>query len=58
MSIFSDWLDVYFDEVTPYEFYRDIFAPGELDTKDSYTKGKYTGIAVEVTREKKKNGKG
>ena len=57
MSIFSDWLDVYFDEVTPYEFYRDIFAPGELDTKDSYTKGKYTGIAVEVTREKKKNGK-
>ena len=57
MSIFSDWLNVYFDEVTPYEFYRDIFAPGELDTKDSYTKGKYTGIAVEVTREKKKNGK-
>lgn len=57
VNVFSKWLETYFDEVTPLEFYRDIFPKGELDSKDSFTKGKYTGIVVEVTREKKKNGK-
>lgn len=57
MNIFTEWLNQYFDEVTPIEFYRCIFPQGELDTKDSFTKGKYTGIAIEVTKEKKKNGK-
>lgn len=56
-NIFNDWLEIYFDEVTPTEFYRGIFPPGELDTKNSFTKGKYTGIAIEVTRAKKDNGK-
>lgn len=56
-NIFSDWLEIYFDEVTPVEFYREVFPPGELQTKGEYTKGKYTGIIVSVTKEKKKNGK-
>lgn len=47
-------------EVSPKEFYRDIFPPGELDKKNVFTKGKFTGIACEFTGKKKivvKNGK-
>ena len=46
-----------FDEVTPMEFYRDIFGDGELDEADAMTPGKYCGIAVEVTNSTKSNGK-
>lgn len=56
-NIFSDWLETYFDEVTPYEFYRDIFPAGELEQTGQYETGKYCGIAIEVTKEKKPNGK-
>lgn len=56
-NIFSDWLQVYFDEVTPYEFYRDIFPAGELEKQGEYITGKYCGIAVEITGTKKPNGK-
>ena len=56
-NIFSDWLETYFDEVTPYEFYRDIFPAGELEQTGVYETGKYCGIAIEVTTEKKPNGK-
>lgn len=47
-------------EVSPKEFYRDIFLHGELDKKNAFTKGKFTGIACEFTGKKKivvKNGK-
>lgn len=43
--------------VTPGEFYRTIFPAGELAARGEYTRGKYTGIIVAVTKEKKKNGK-
>ena len=56
-NIFSDWLEIYFDEVTPYEFYRSIFPAGELEKQGEYQTGKYCGIAIEVTKEKKPNGK-
>lgn len=56
-NIFSEWLEQYFDEVTPYEFYRAIFPAGELEKQGEYIKGKYCGIAVEVTKDKKPNGK-
>lgn len=56
-NVFSDWLETYFDEVTPYEFYRGIFPAGELEKQGEYVKGMYCGIAIEVTREKKPNGK-
>lgn len=57
MKAFDEWLETYFDEVTPREFYRDIFPLGELDEKGSFTPGKYTGVIIEVTRAKKKDGK-
>ena len=52
MNALTDYLSTYFDEIEPKDFYREIFPKGELDTKDSKTKGKYTGIIVEVTKEK------
>lgn len=57
MNALTDYLSTYFDEIEPKDFYREIFPKGELDTKDSKTKGKYTGIIVEVTKEKKGDGK-
>ena len=56
-NILSKWLETYFDEVTPIDFYRDIFPAGELEKQGEYEKGKYCGIAVEITKEKKPNGK-
>ena len=63
-NVFSDWLETYFDEVTPYEFYRGIFPVGELEesrsreeNRDNPNTGKYCGIAIEVTKDKKPNGK-
>jgi hypothetical protein len=31
VNIFEDWLEQYFEEVTPGEFYRSIYPEGELD---------------------------
>lgn len=47
-------------EILPREFYRSIFPAGELDKKNAFTKGKFTGIACEFTGTTKKiikNGK-
>ena len=52
-NVFNDWLSVYFDEVTPMEFYRELFPQGELDGLGEFSKGKYVGIIVEKTNEKK-----
>lgn len=57
MNILCSWLIENFEELTPREFYRNIFSEGELDTKNSFTLGKYIGIAVGVTREKQKDGR-
>lgn len=57
MNALTEYLNIYYDEIEPKEFYREIFPQGELDTKDSMTKGKYTGVIVEVTKEKKHDGK-
>lgn len=57
----SDTLARHFEEVAPLDFYREIFPDGELDAwaegDDPKTPGKYTAIAVEITKEKKANGK-
>ena len=53
----SDWLEIYFDEVEPREFYREIFPEGELEKKGEYIEGKYTGIIVAITDDRKWNGK-
>ena len=61
MSILSDELARFYEEVAPMEFYREIFPDGELDAwaegEDPKTPGKYTAIAVEITKEKKKDGR-
>lgn len=54
MNILTEWLQTYFDEIEPMDFYRMIFPKGELDTRDSKTKGKYTAVIMEVTDKKKK----
>ena len=52
-----EWLSNSFPEVSPKMFYRGIFPEGELDTDGSFSKGKYTGIVVEITGDKKSDGK-
>ena len=48
-----DYLENFCEEVTYQEFYRDIFPKGELESKGVYEKGKYNGIAVSISDEKK-----
>ena len=57
MSILCRWLEKYFDELSPKAFYRRIFPEGELDTFGSFTPGKYVGIVVGVTQEKREDGR-
>lgn len=57
MNLLTEYLLHHYDEVRPIDFYRDIFPSGELQEKGIYEKGKYNAIAVEVTKEKKENGK-
>lgn len=53
MNIVAQELARQFEEVPAMEFYRDIFPDGELDEVDKLTPGRYTGIAVEITNEKR-----
>lgn len=53
----TQWLELYFDEVDPREFYREIFPVGELEAKGEYTTGKYTGIIVAITDDRKRDGR-
>lgn len=58
MNIHAVWLHKEgYHTVTPREFYRAVFPVGELEAKGEYTPGRYTGIIVAVTNEKKKDGK-
>lgn len=57
MNILCSWLGKYFTELSPREFYRVVFPEGELDTKNSFTSGKYVALAVGITGEKKEDGR-
>ena len=57
MNILTKYLEQYFDEVDYKEFYRNIFPIGSFENKGEFVKGKYNGIIVEVTSEKKRDGK-
>lgn len=48
------YLEKYCEEVSAFEFYRDIFPQGHLETKGVYCDGQYNGIAVSVNDEEKK----
>ncbi len=56
MVKFYNELKADFKEIEPFDFYRLIFPEGELDKKNAFTKGKFTGIACEFTDTKKSNG--
>lgn len=44
----NKYLETYFDELEPLDFYRAIFQEGELEAKGQKEKGKYHGLAVEL----------
>lgn len=58
MNVLAVELAKYYEEVSPYDFYREIFGEGELDDAGSFTKRKYTAIALEITNEKRKDKNG
>jgi hypothetical protein len=43
-----DYLNQFYDEITPLDFYRSIFPEGELEEKGNQQHGKYNAIAVEL----------
>lgn len=49
----SDFLSARFDEVEPFDFYRDLFPAGELERQGEFVTGKYCGIAIEIVSNKK-----
>ena len=59
MAEFIDrYLEHYFEELEPLDFYRAIFQKGELETRGKHEQGKYHAIAVELlpkAAENKKN---
>ena len=48
MNTLAEKLCRIFEPIEPMDFYREIFPENELDTVDSMTPGKYTGIAIEI----------
>lgn len=55
MDFISDYMYQFFEEVTPYEFYRDVFPIGELEERGKQEQGKYNGVAVELLPREKDN---
>lgn len=47
-NVLGDFIATKFEEVQPYDFYREIFRDGLLDDRGNFTPGKYVGIAVEL----------
>ena len=56
MNTMTAWLENYFDEVEPKDFYREIFPVGSFEKKGVQVKGGYNGIMVSVTSQKKEDG--
>ena len=57
MNILAEKLCRLYEPIEPMDFYREIFPEGERDTVDSMTKGKYTGIALEIISDSEGNAK-
>lgn len=56
MNTITAWLNQYFDEVSPRDFYRVIFPVGSFEKKGVQVNGGYNGILVSVTKKKKEDG--
>ena len=52
MNVLANELGRFYEELSAYDFYREIFGDGELDEAGAYTPGKYNAIAVEITDRK------
>lgn len=61
MNVLADELATLYEDISPMEFYRQIFPDGELDEwrehPEQREEHRYTGIIVEITNEKNENGK-
>lgn len=57
MNYITEWLNLYFDEIKSKDFYRMMFPEDFLDSEGRMTKGKYCGIIVSITQQKRKDGK-
>ena len=56
VDFINNYLTTYFDELTPQEFYREVFPAGELARHDEIEQpGKYNAIAVELLPQVDKN---
>lgn len=53
MNCMTEWLETYFDELEPKEFYREIFPVGSFQKKGEFSKGVYNGILVSVSQKDK-----
>ena len=58
MNVLAAELAKYYEDIDPYDFYREIFGDGDLDEEDCFTKGKYNAIALEITKTKRKDKNG
>ena len=47
-AFIADYLNRYFDELPPLDFYRSLFPIGELEERGKQEQGKYNAIAVEL----------
>lgn len=59
MNTMERWLELYFDEIKPRDFYRGIFPAGSFQEKGVYRSGAdwtYNGIIVSVSKDKKSDG--
>ena len=57
MNPLTSWLELFFDEIEPRDFYREIFPVGSFQKKGELVAGIYNGIVVCVTKQKHENGK-
>lgn len=54
VNVTEQWLEENFPERSPREFYRDVFPAGELDAAGAFEKGKYTAIALCISKTEEK----
>lgn len=52
MSFIPEYLQTFYDEISPLDFYRVLFPVGSFELKGKQVKGGYNGIAVEIIQKK------
>lgn len=57
MNVIARELERQFEPIEPMEFYREIFPAGSLENAGEYVEGKYNAIALEITKQKRDDGR-